>query len=570
MSITREQVLAEIQRRKGGAQPSLAAQAIAQPAQGQDLQSRVLAEIQRRQNLAPQAQPAPTVGQPGFVREGTTAGAIVEPVVTLISGAIAEPIAGLVGLAQALNPFAEEFSGAKTAEKVRESLTIRPPTQASQESLQSAGEAVAPVIEGLESAERFLGDETFKATSSPTLAAAATTIPTVLLEVLGVAAGKGAVKTSGRVRRASQDKAIKQSLVQDAPSIERLKEVSRGVYKELDEAGVTVSQPAFSKFVDGLSNTIAKEGLDPDLTPKAQAAINRLKNEVATAKTITEIDTLRKVAQNAASSIDPSDARLGAIMIDNIDTFLDTLDPAKLSRGAGSKNVGPKFKVARELWGRARRSEIINEAFEKAKNQASGFENGIVVQFRSILNNKKRARSFKKDELQAMREVVRGTKATDLAKLVGRLGFSEGHATNLIGGSLGIAAGAQVAGPLGAVAVPLIGQVSRKLAQRLTRKNGEFADAVVRAGPDARKIIETYQNKTPKKLRDPEELSELLARPDIALDELVGTQTPVVKEAIEISRGRRILNSVGQASRQAAPVTAGIGAAQASQQELAP
>jgi hypothetical protein len=107
---------------------------------------------------------------------------------------------------------------------------------------------------------------------------------------------------------------------------------------------------------------------------------------------------------------------MGAIMIENIDNFLDGLDPKKLSRGAAGADVGPKFKVARELWGRARRSEMINDAFEKAKNQASGFENGIVVQFRSILNNKKKARFFKKDELQAMRDVVRGTKATDLAR----------------------------------------------------------------------------------------------------------------------------------------------------------
>lgn len=510
----------------------------------------------------------PTVGQEGFEREGTGVGGVFESAVTLVSGAIAEPIAGLVGIAQSLNPFAEEFAGARAAQATRDALTIRPPTQASKRALQTVGGVVEPVVEGLEAAEKFLGDETFKATGSPTLAAAATTIPTALLEVIGVASAKGALKTSAKVKQASQDKAIKQAIVQDAPSVETLKEVSRGVYKELDEAGVTVSQPAFKGFVDKLSADIRKEGLDPDLTPKAQAAINRLEREVATAKTTGEIDTLRKVVQNAASSIDPSDARLGAIMIDNIDDFLDKLDPSKLARGGG--NVGPKYKVARELWGRARRSEIINEAFERARNQASGFENGIVVQFRSILNNKKRSRFFKKDELQAMRDVVRGTKSADFAKLVGRLGFSEGHATNVLGGALGVAAGSRVAGPVGGVLVPIIGQVSRKLAQRLSRKNGEFADAVVRAGPDAKKIIEAYQNKTPKKLRDPEELSQLLARPDIALDDLAGIQTPIVKEAVEISRGRRVLDAVGKASRQSAPVTAGIGAAEASQQEIAP
>ena len=63
-----------------------------------------------------------------------------------------------------------------------------------------------------------------------------------------------------------------------------------------------------------------------------------------------------------------------------------------------------------------------------------------------------------------------------MAKLIGKLGFTEGHVTGLIGGSLGVAAGASTFGPVGAVAVPVIGQVSKKLAQRLTKKSADFAD----------------------------------------------------------------------------------------------
>lgn len=86
-----------------------------------------------------------------------------------------------------------------------------------------------------------------------------------------------------------------------------------------------------------------------------------------------------------------------------------------------------------------------------------------------------------------MQEVVRGTTGSNIAKAIGRFGFSEGHATNILGGSIGVAGGAALAGAPGAVAVPLIGQVSRKLAQKLTRGKADFADIVVRAGSDANK-----------------------------------------------------------------------------------
>jgi len=484
-----------------------------------------------------------SLGSPGQRLEPSfTGSSVIEPIATLLSGAIAEPVAGVAGILQTLNPFVEEGAGAQAVEDVREALTFQPRTQAGQESLQAIGGFLEPVSDALKQAEKTLGDETFKATNSPALAAAATTIPTALLEVLGIASAKGAIKTTGKLQAASQQRQIDRAIVEAAPSIEQLKDVSRGVYKELDDSGVSLQPKAFKGMVNRIDLAVRKAGFDPDLTPKTASVLRRLQSELGKSPTLTEIDTLRKVAQNAAKSIEPADAALGSIVVDNIDSFLDIVSPSAFKKGnLKTSEISGKYQVARDLWGRARRSELINESFEKARNQASGFENGLVTQFRSILNNKKKSRFFKANELDAMKKVVRGTTTENIAKLIGRLGFSEGHATNLIGGSLGIAGGAAIGGPVGAVAVPVIGQVSRKLAQRLTRKNAEFADTVVRAGSNAEAIVSAYLDNTPKKLRTSSELSELLSRPDIALDNLVTAKRPLLREAAEIARGNQIL-----------------------------
>lgn len=501
----------------------------------------------------------PAPAQVGVEQPSFPGAAVIEPAATLVSGAIAEPIAGLAGLAKAaFAPSPEEAvrRGAEAVESTREALTILPKTEAGQRALQTVGGVLAPVGEALQGVETFLGDETFEATGSPALAAAATTLPTIVIEAIGLAGGKGFLKKASQTRKLAKNRAVKQAVVDAAPDIDQIKDASRAVYKELDDSGVKLKSKSFSSLENRIRTEVNKAGFDPDLTPKTAAVLNRLKSERGKAKSLTEIDTLRKVAQNAASAIEPADARLGSIVIENIDSFLDTVPEAAFAFERGkdvAKSLTPKYKVARELWGRARRSELINEAFDKAKNQASGFENGIVTQFRTILNNKKKSRFFKPKEIKVMREVVRGTTGANIAKAIGRFGFSEGHATNIIGGSLGVAGGAALGGAPGAVAVPVIGQVSRKLAQKLTRGKAEFADIVVRAGDNANDIAAAYLSKVPKKARSSAELSELLLRPDIALEKLAISKNPLMREAAEIAQGTRALKAAAAVTAGGAP-----------------
>ena len=525
-----------------------------------------VAQLTPRQELeqlrALSQQQAPPVEQPSF--PGAT---VIEPLATLATGAIAEPIAGLAGVARAaFAPSPEEAvrRGAETVAETRKALTFQPRTEAGQAALKTVGGILAPVGEALQGVETFLGDEIFEATGSPALAALAATLPTIAIEAIGLASTKGIVRGATRTKTLAKNRALKQAVVDAAPDIDQIKTASRAVYKELDDSGVRLLPKAYDGLNNRVQQAVKKAGFDPDITPKTAAALNRLASEKGQVHTLTEIDTLRKVAQKAASSLEPADASLGAIMIDEIDTFLDVVKPEAFARGAvKAKDVTPKFKVARELWGRARRSELINEAFEKAKNQASGFENGLVTQFRTILNNKKKARFFKPKELEVMREVVRGTTGANIAKAIGRFGFSEGHATNILGGSIGIAGGAALGGPAGAVAVPLIGQVSRKLAQKLTRGKAEFTDIIVRAGDNANDIAKAYLSRVPKAQRSASELSELLLRPDTAIEQLGISKNAFMREAAEIAQGRRVLQAVGQAATVGTP-----GAIQTQRQEI--
>lgn len=304
----------------------------------------------------------------------------------------------------------------------------------------------------------------------------------------------------------AQQSALKKAA---APSIDELKTAAREVYKEIDNLGATVNSSRVTGLTRDLSTTIRSEGFNKRIHPKVAAALDEFEKITGTNQPISNLDTLRKVARSAASSIEPDEARLGSIMVGKVDDFLDNLDQSALV-GGNADEVGRKFKDARQLWQRARKGDDIEYAFERAKNQASGFENGLRVQFRSILNNKKKMRGYTQEEKAAIEQVVRGGGLENTAKAIGKFGFSEGQATSMLMGSLGVAGGAAVGGGAGAVAVPLVGQVSKNLAQKLTRNNAEMVSQIVRQGKDSDSIARAYFAKVRPENRSASELAELL------------------------------------------------------------
>ncbi len=118
----------------------------------------------------------------------------VEPALTMASGAIAEPVSGLVGLAGL--PFGVDASSG-AIQRTQDALTYQPRTHAGQEGLSGLQGFMQPVADAFTGASEGLGDAAFNATDSPALAAAAYSVPTMAMEALGL---KG-VRAAGRTGR---------------------------------------------------------------------------------------------------------------------------------------------------------------------------------------------------------------------------------------------------------------------------------------------------------------------------------------------------------------------------------
>lgn len=132
---------------------------------------------------------------PGQAMRGAAIGpaGIGEAALTLGSGMIAEPLAGLAGLA------ASPFVGADRASEIiggaREAMTYQPRTEAGQRAITGVAESapIQAIGKGLQAAEQTLGDIGFEA-AGPVGGAIGASLPTAALEALGL---KGIGKVRG-------------------------------------------------------------------------------------------------------------------------------------------------------------------------------------------------------------------------------------------------------------------------------------------------------------------------------------------------------------------------------------
>jgi hypothetical protein len=121
--------------------------------------------------------------------------ALGETAATLATGAVAEPVAGLVGLATA--PFQGLQQGVQNIEATRQALTYQPRSELGQSAVAGIGQAMQPIAQPLQAASQYLGERGFQA-GGPVLGAAGETLIPAAMEL----AGLQGVRTARRVANA--------------------------------------------------------------------------------------------------------------------------------------------------------------------------------------------------------------------------------------------------------------------------------------------------------------------------------------------------------------------------------
>jgi hypothetical protein len=293
--------------------------------------------------------------------------------------------------------------------------------------------------------------------------------------------GAGVGGATGGVLRGIGN-AVTSKLVKRGLDINSLKRAAQAAYDRADNNGAIVSGGAMQRMVGDLRQKLTQEAIDETHHPQAMAALRRLENTAGQNVTWKGMDSVRRGAGHAveAATFNKSDRRMGRIIQDHFDDFVDNLQPADLVAGSASAqglgNAVRDVKQARQLWRSYSQAEMIQENIRKAGIRASGYsqageENAIRAQFRKLAVNDKAMRRLDPELRSAVERVARGTPLNLALRGLGKFAPHGLHSAVMGGG-----AGYTLGGPLGAAAVMGGGELARRLATASTK--GLANDAV--------------------------------------------------------------------------------------------
>lgn len=289
----------------------------------------------------------------------------------------------------------------------------------------------------------------------------------------------GNMLTKGAQRKATT------AAIKGAPSAADLKAASSAMFQQVDQSGVTIDPNKFGQFVADQVRWAKSKRIHPQLDQKAAGAYETLIQALddvqksGGALTMSDMHTLRQIAQKAAVSAEGRDAMFAGRIVDGLDDFITKPGVAVLPAnrlGQGTNAAGNELMKAISTWGRARRVGMIEEAITKAQTYQSGFENGLRLQFQALLRNPKTRKLFSAAELQAIEEVANGTALSNVTRLLGKFGFGP---NNMLGGTIGASIGFGAGGVPGMLASGAIGAGARKVSAAMANRAANRAAQVV-------------------------------------------------------------------------------------------
>ena len=278
------------------------------------------------------------------------------------------------------------------------------------------------------------------------------------------------------------------------PTREQLQQQAADAYQRAKNAGVMYSPQSFDDLVtdmrsnlqDAKGNTVR---IVPELHTKSDAALRALERYKGSPQSLSDLDEMRQILKDAASSVDAADRKVAMMLRDKLDEFVENPPQGAVIAGRGPEGA-EALRQARDFYSRMRKSDVIEDLIKNAELSApnfsgSGLENALRTQFRNLAKNDRKMRLFTQEERAAIRAVAEGSGTANALRFIGRFAPTGVVSTGL-GGGTGAGIGAFLGGPfgagIGAAVVPAVGATGRLGATALTRSAANRAGDIMRGG----------------------------------------------------------------------------------------
>lgn len=329
-----------------------------------------------------------------------------------------------------------------------------------------------------------------------------------------------------------------------APTTQGLKAAAQGAYDASEGQGITIGPAALQRLKAGVSDILGSNYYRPDLHPGGAPIVKDMAawpspsvappnpswtpytfDKPATlpappdvGATLEDLLGFRKLAGQMASNTTGSAAneagRMGGLIQDHVDNFVDGLQPGDLGGGGNLQQALADLQTGRANWAQYKKADAIEKALDKAGLRASSTGSGGNINNatrQDVLKALYSRASWTPDEYDALRSLVEGTNTQNTLRQIGKLspqgngliaqlelmrlgGSALGGLTGAAaGGTPGMAAG----GALGAFGPPLAGVVAKTLADRGTQSAADNLLKIIQNGGKSSAPVFAPLNGTP-------------------------------------------------------------------------
>lgn len=299
---------------------------------------------------------------------------------------------------------------------------------------------------------------------------------------IGAPVGEAAAKTFGKIAGMFGKKP-------KVMALDELAAAKTAAYKASDDAGVIIKPSFTQRLSQEVKEDLANFGYRERLQPGVKGVLDELDDMAGQNVTLKGMDGFRQVVGLMGKSEKPAERDLARQIIKKIDKHLDDLKTGDIDVLTGNANVGVQaLQTARKLHASQRKTEMIQDAVDRAERQASkggsggNVDNALRQQFDRILNNKKLSRGLTGDERAAMELIVRGVKGEKLLRSISKLSPNGNGLMTFLQGTGAYASGGATlpfaAGGIGA----------KMITDPLTQRRVAQLERVIRGGGSASSV----------------------------------------------------------------------------------
>lgn len=349
---------------------------------------------------------------------------------------------------------------------------------------------------------------------------------------------------------------VGKNIIRSAPTPQELKGAGRALYNTLDQAGLSSSDGGRALSA-AVNRVMLDEEISSDFYPTVTMVGNNILRRASSGNlTFGYLDKAHSLLGRIANT-NTVEGVAATKLAEEVSNEIVRLTPSNPSALAG-QSVEAVMGQARNFWRRGLVADKIDNIFKATEMEVLGNQRDYQTVLRgkltNLLNDKKFTNTLSQENRAAIQDVLKGGNARRTLEAIGSLGansddwFKIVMFSGITGGAGYLTGSPQAAGGTAAALAAgfAVARASAAVANNVFKQNANLMKAVLKAGPDAKKVMSAYLAATPASERTAQEMASLMIANNVDLEAL--SSLPVAKSVLV---GDAIyLAGIGQAMAQ--------------------